>query len=76
MANKPTRQEHLEWCKKRALEYSDAGDTAQAFSSMTSDLGKHDDTRNHAAIELGMMMLMGGMLSSPSEMRKFIEGFN
>lgn len=43
---------------------------------MTSDLGKHDGTKGHAAIELGMMLLIGGMLSAPHEMRKFIEGFN
>lgn len=71
-----TRSEHLDWCKKRALEYCDQGDCRQAFASMTSDLRKHKDTSNHAAIELGMMMLMGGHISSPHEMRKFIEGFN
>ena len=38
--NKPTRAEHLAWCKKRALEYVDAGDLLQAYTSMASDLGK------------------------------------
>lgn len=71
-----TRAEHLAWCKKRALEYCDAGDVAQAFSSMGSDLGKHPETENHSAIQLGMMLLMGGHLNTPGEMRKFIEGFN
>lgn len=71
-----TRQEHLEWCKNRALEYCNQGDTQGAFASMASDLGKHDETKNHAAIQLGMMMLMNGMLSSVQEMRRFIEGFH
>lgn len=71
-----TRADHLAWCKKRALEYVDRGDTNQAFASMTSDLNKHPDTEGHSAIELGFMMLMGGHLSTPDEMRKFIEGFN
>ncbi len=71
-----SRSEHLAWCKKRALEYCDLGDVNQAFASMGSDLGKHPATANHAAIELGMMLLMGGHLSTPMEMRKFIEGFN
>lgn len=71
-----TRQEHLDWCKKRALEYCDIGDVTQAFASMGSDLGKHPETSNHAAIQLGMMLLMAGQLNSPMEMRKFIEGFN
>lgn len=71
-----TRAEHLAWCKQRALEYVAAGDTAQAFASMTSDLGKHPETENHGAIELGTMMLFSGMLNTPAEMRRFIEGFN
>lgn len=71
-----TRQEHLAWCKRRALEYVAMGDNNQAFASMSSDLRKHKDTANHAAIELGMMLLMAGHLNSPQEMRKFIEGFN
>jgi len=71
-----SRAEHLKWCKQRALEYCDAGDVNQAYASMASDLGKHPETEGHAAIQLGMMMLMGGHLNSPMEMRKFIEGFN
>lgn len=71
-----TRAEHLEWCKKRALEYCDLGDINEAYASMSSDLGKHPETENHAAIQLGMSMLMAGMLSTPHEMAKFIRGFN
>lgn len=52
------------------------GDVNQAFASMGSDLGKHPETANHAAIQLGMMMLMGGHLDTPQQMREFIEGFN
>lgn len=52
------------------------GDTAQAFASMVSDLRKDDSTSNHAAIEFGMMLLMGGHLSTDQQMREFIEGFN
>jgi len=40
-----TRQEHLEWCKKRALEYIDINDLQQAFASMVSDLNKHPETK-------------------------------
>lgn len=70
------RKEHLDWCKKRALEYVDAGDLTNAWASMASDLRKHSETEGHAAIELGMMMLMTGQLSTQEKMRKFIEGFN
>ena len=70
------RSEHLEWCKNRALQYVDAGDTQNAFASMVSDLRKHADTRDHAGAELGMMQLMAGFLNSPREVREWVEGFN
>lgn len=71
-----SRSEHVAWCKQRALELVDAGDLNGAFASMGSDLNKHPETQNHPASELGMMLLVGGFLSTPAEMRKFIEGYN
>jgi sulfite exporter TauE/SafE len=71
-----TRAEHLAWCKQRALAYVDAGDLTNAFASMGSDLNKHPETQGHAGIELGMMLIVSGHLSTQAEMRKFIEGFN
>ena len=71
-----SRAEHLAYCKRRALACIDAGEIAQAFASMASDLNAHPKTRNHGALELGMMLLMAGKLSTPVEMRRFIEGFN
>lgn len=75
-SKKMTRQEHLAWCKQRALEYVDSGDNTQAYASMTSDLNKHPETEGHGAISLGMALLMSGQLSTAEQMRKFIEGFN
>jgi len=71
-----TRTEHLQWCKDRAIEYVDAGDLNQAYTSMASDLGKHPETSHHTGIELGFMLMFAGQLSTPGEMRKFILGFN
>lgn len=71
-----TRAEHLAWCKQRALEYCDRGDVTNAWASMAIDLSKHPETKKHMAIGLGMAMLMGGMLSTEPEMRKFINGFH
>ena len=71
-----TRTEHVEWSKKRALEYVDNNDLNTAFSSMASDLGKHKETEKHPAIEIGMQLLMMGKLNTSDEMRKFIEGFH
>jgi len=73
---KTTRADHLEWCKQRALAYVDAGDCSQAWASMVSDLGKHEETAGHVAIRLGTLLLVGGNLSQPDKMREFIEGFN
>ena len=70
-----TRQEHLDWCKQRALKYLDAGDLNNAFASMISDIRKHPETAVHGGIELGVMLKISGLMSSPEEIRKFIEGF-
>ena len=70
-----TRAEHLAWAKERALEYVDAGDLNNAFASMCSDLRKHPDTKDHVGAGLGMMLLLGGRLSTVREMREFIDGF-
>jgi hypothetical protein len=70
------RQEHLEWCKERALEYVAAGDVQQAFSLMASDLNKHPETAGHTGALLGAQLMLNGYLETPAEMRKWIKGFN
>jgi len=70
------RQEHLEWCKQRAMEYCNNGDLTNAFMSFVSDLGKHEETADHLAIQLGMQLTFGGHLSTQQEMKNFIEGTN
>ena len=70
------RKEHMAWCKQRALEYVDQNDLTNAFASMMSDLRKHSETEKHPGIELGMGLLYLDSLSTVSDMRKFIEGFN
>lgn len=74
--NTETREQHLEWCKKRAMEYVDAGDTEQAYASFASDMSAHPETNNHAALGIGLMMLMNGQLNATEKMRKFINGFH
>jgi hypothetical protein len=68
-----TREEHLDFCKRRALEYLDAGDLVNAVTSMGSDLDKHPETR--ASAEL---VLLGGMYALNQDaagVRRWIEGF-
>ncbi len=70
------RAEHLQWCKDRALEYIDARDVSQAVASMCSDLSKHPETANHAGIQLGTMLMIGGQMNTVTEAEKWINGFN
>jgi hypothetical protein len=76
-----TRDEHLQWCKKRALEYLQPGpyfSIDEAIASMASDLGKHEETRQHLQITVPLMfqLRVSGNLNTAAEVRKFIEGFN
>ena len=70
------REEHLNWCKKRALEYVESGNIDGAWASMVSDLSKSDETKEHPAIQLGMVLIMSQHLKTKNEMKEFIEGFN
>jgi hypothetical protein len=71
-----TRDEHVEWCKKRALEYLDAGDTPQAFTSMLSDIRKHPECENHPGLLIGTgFMMLPGWISNREEVRRWIVGF-
>jgi hypothetical protein len=81
----PTRQEHLEWCKKRAFEELDnprVEDPGQrslnAINSFISDLDKHPATQGHIGIELtGMLLFTGNLHMDDTEaVRKHIDGFN
>lgn len=70
------RAEHLQWCKDRALGELERSGTTDAIASMLSDMGKHDETADHKALELGMMLLLNGHLSTDHQMRQWIIGFN
>ena len=70
-----TREDHLNWSKKRALEYLERGDITQAWTSMCSDLTKHEELEDHIAIKLGGMLLASGDLNTVEKMKEFIEGF-
>ncbi len=72
-----TRDEHLSWCKQRALEYVEGGELQDAFASMASDVLTHPETKHHHETnKLGIMLLMAGQLETPGTMRSWIEGYN
>ncbi len=70
------RSEYLKWCKQRALEVLEKDGVVLALTSMVSDLGNHDETMRHDGIDLGMKLMLKGNLSTPEQMRKFIEDFS
>lgn len=72
----PTRAEHLQWCKDRAIRELNAGGPSQGFASMLSDLRKHSGTADHPGIVLGSKLFLGGHLNYPEKMREWILGHN
>lgn len=68
------RTEHLEWAKKRAREYLDRGELADAYASFVSDQGKHPELQYDGfLLSMGMRHVMSG---DALAVRSFIEGFN
>ena len=70
-----TRDEHLAWCKRRALEYVDAGDLTHAVASMASDLKTHPDTDNPALNGLAMIGMMYVTDGDKAAVQRWIERF-
>ncbi|MCK5016322.1 MAG: hypothetical protein KAS32_04545 [Candidatus Peribacteraceae bacterium] len=68
-----TRADHIAWCQMRALEYVDSNNPHNAVASMMSDVRKHDETKDHIGVMLGLTLINGG---SNEDVRKWIEGFN
>ena len=70
-----TRDEHMKWCKERALQYIDDGDIQNGITSMLSDLSKHPETKavGENMAPLGMLEIMSGSVDSA---RRFVTGFN
>ena len=67
--------EHLAWCKRRALEYVDAGDLTHAVAIMASDLKTHPDTDNPALNGLVMIGMMYAKDGDKAAVQRWIELF-
>jgi len=71
-----TREEHLKWCKKRAIDEMDfSRKPSQGIISMASDLRKHPETNHEALIALCTMQLLMRPNISRQEVINFINGF-
>ncbi len=67
------RAEHLAWAKQRAIELVDAGELANAFASMNSDLMKHQDTApSRESLRDGIQAVVD---QDAAGVRRWIEGF-
>ena len=73
--NALTRDKHLAWCKRRALECVDAGDLTHAVASMASDLKTHPDTDNPALNGLAMIGMMYVTDGDKAAVQRWIERF-
>lgn len=72
-----TREEHLKWCKERAIQEMDFyKDPSKGIISMMSDLRKHPETNNEILMSLCTMQLMTKPRMSRQEAINFINGFN
>ena len=72
-----TREEHLKWCKERAIAEIDySKDPKQGIISIMSDLRKHPETNKEALISLCGMMLLSDRIKTRQQAIDFINGFN
>lgn len=72
-----TRQEHIKWCKERAIQEMDYyRDPSKGIISMMSDLRKHPETNSEALISLCEMQLMMKPKMTRMEVINFLNGFN
>lgn len=74
-----TRQEHMQFCKDRAMEYVKEGNLLEAVTSMMSDLGKHPETASSAGgscAVLGILALQQAQAGDTDGVVRFIQGFN
>jgi hypothetical protein len=72
-----TRQEHLKWCRERAIQEMDYyKEPGKGLISMASDLRKHPETNKESLITLCVMTLAQNPHITRQEVIKFIDGFN
>lgn len=71
-----TREEHIEWAKKRAIEEMDFyNDPSKGIISMMSDLTRHPETYSQALMSLCALQLLMKPKMTKQEVIDFINGF-
>lgn len=70
-----TRDQHVAWCKRRALMYLESSLVGSAVASMWLDLGKHPQTEIRASSPFILLGLRYACADDRPALRKWIEGF-
>jgi hypothetical protein len=71
-----SREDHIQWCKDRALAYVELGDSNQAIASMISDLKKHPETTIAPAVERALLIPILFKQTDERKLIEWINGFN
>ncbi len=71
-----TRDEHIKWCKARALALVETGDLGHTFGRLMNDINNHPKTQGHVVITRGLTLMMTGRLDTQAEMRELIKGLD
>lgn len=71
-----TREEHINWCKERAITEMDFyKEPSKGIISMMSDLRKHPETSDQVLASLCMLQLLNPNLTR-QQVINFLNGFN
>ena len=71
-----SRADHLAWSKQRALWELEprGGGIPAAISSIAQDFASHPGLADHPAQTMITMLAFSGNLSTPAQVREFVEG--
>lgn len=69
-------EQHLAWCKGRAIFYLRRGEVAGGMAAFAADLTKHHDTNEMLQRGTGRSDIMHvSMTNDPAACIRFVEGF-
>ena len=72
-----TRDEHLQWCKDRAMEYVKRGELLEGVTSMMSDMDQHPETKLPPVLsQLGLLAAVDAQKGDRRAVERYILGFN
>tara|TARA_R110002095_G_scaffold175043_3_gene152549 strand:- start:214 stop:435 length:222 start_codon:yes stop_codon:yes gene_type:complete len=72
-----TRDQHLQWAKDRAKALLNSGDIAGGMASFTSDMGKHEGTKETLQNGISHIIIMQALMTNnASDCIACVDGFN